>query len=73
MEVLTTVDAERVAALRERDEFFWLDLAAPRPEGLEAAGALLHLHPLALEDSREFSQRPKLDAYPDAVLFVYWS
>ena len=73
MEVLTTVDAERVAALRERDEFFWLDLAAPQPEGLEAAGALLHLHPLALEDSREFSQRPKLDVYPDAVLFVYWS
>ena len=38
MEVLTTVDAERVAALRERDEFFWLDLAGPQPEALEAAG-----------------------------------
>ena len=73
MEVLTTVDADRIAALRERDEFFWLDLAGPAPEVLEAAGRLLHLHPLALEDSREFSQRPKLDVYPDALLFVFWS
>jgi magnesium transporter len=73
MEVLTTVDAERISALRGRDEFFWLDLARPEPDVLEAAGKLLRLHPLALEDSREFEQRPKLDVYPDAVLFVYWS
>ena len=29
MEVLETVDRERLAALRERDEFFWLDLTEP--------------------------------------------
>ena len=73
MEVLTTVDADRIRALRDRDEFFWLDLAGPAPEVLEEAGRLLHLHPLALEDSREFSQRPKLDVYPDALLFVFWT
>ena len=38
-----------------------------------AAGALLGLHELALEDTREFNQRPKLDRYPDHVLLVYWS
>jgi magnesium transporter len=73
MQVLTTVDADRIRALRERDEYFWLDLARPAPEALEEVGRLLHIHPLALEDSREFSQRPKLYRYPDAVLFVYWS
>ena len=36
MEVLTRVDAERIAALRERDEFFWLDLPRPAPEALDA-------------------------------------
>lgn len=73
MEVLTEVDRDRIAALRERDEFFWLDLQAPSPREIDAAGELLGLHELALEDTREFGQRPKLDRYPDAVLLVYYS
>jgi magnesium transporter len=73
MEVLTEVDRDRIAALRERDEFFWLDLQAPSPADVHAAGALLGLHELALEDTREFGQRPKLDRYPDNVLLVYYS
>jgi magnesium transporter len=73
MEVLTVVDRGRIEALRERDEFFWLDLASPSDADLGAAGALLELHELALEDTREFGQRPKLDRYPSRVLLVYWS
>ncbi len=73
MEVLTEVDRDRIAALRARDEFFWLDLQAPSPADVDAAGALLGLHELALEDTREFGQRPKIDRYPDAVLLVYYS
>src|SRR5215207_4039692 len=73
MEVLTEVDRARIAALRARDEFFWLDLDAPSPADVDAAGALLDLHELALEDTREFDQRPKADRYPDRVLLVYWT
>src|SRR5919108_2721808 len=73
MEVLTEVDGEQIAALRARDEFFWLDLQGPLPDALDAAGGLLGQHPLALEDTREFNQRPKLDRYGDGVLLVYWS
>jgi magnesium transporter len=73
MEVLTGMDADSIRALCERDEYFWLDLVRPEPEALDELGRLLHVHPLALEDSREFSQRPKLDRYPDALLLVYWS
>ena len=73
MQVLTDVDRGRIEALRERDEFFWLDLVAPSDAQLEAAGELLGLHELALEDTREFRQRPKLDRYPDTVLLVFWS
>ena len=73
MEVLTEVDAERLAALRARDEFFWLDLHDPSDHDLAALGDVLGLHELALEDTREFGQRPKLDRYPDAVLLVYYS
>jgi magnesium transporter len=73
MQVLTEVDRGRIEALRERDEFFWLDLTSPSDAELAAAGELLGLHELALEDTREFGQRPKLDRYPEAVLLVFWS
>jgi magnesium transporter len=73
MEVLTEVDRGRIEALLTRDEFFWLDLEKPSREEVDAAGELLGLHELALEDTREFGQRPKLDRYDDRVLLVYWT
>jgi magnesium transporter len=73
MQVLTDVDRDRIEALRERDEFFWLDLTSPSDAQLDAAGEQLGLHELALEDTREFGQRPKLDRYPEGVLLVFWS
>jgi Mg2+ and Co2+ transporter CorA len=63
MEVLTELDRGRIESLLARDEFFWLDLNAPSGADLDAAGELLGLHRLALEDTREFGQRPKLDRY----------
>lgn len=73
MEVLTEVDRDRIEALRARDEFFWLDMNAPSAAAVDAAGELLGLHELALEDTLEFGQRPKLDRYPGRVLLVYWT
>jgi magnesium transporter len=73
MEVLTEVDRGRIEALRKRDEFFWLDLDSPSDADLDRLGELLGLHELAMEDTREFGQRPKLDRYPSAVLLVYWT
>jgi magnesium transporter len=73
MDVLETVERDRLAALRERDDFFWLDLNDPSTEDLKAVGELLGLHPVAIEDTVEFGQRPKLDAYGDHVLFVFYT
>jgi magnesium transporter len=73
MEVLQTLESERIVALRERDEFFWLDLQDPSEEDLDAIGGLLSIHPVALEDTREFGQRPKLDTYSDHLLLVYYT
>jgi magnesium transporter len=73
MEVLTEVDGEQIAALRARDEFFWLDLKSPSDAELDAVGMLLELHELALEDTAEFDQRPKIDRYGERVLLVYWT
>jgi magnesium transporter len=73
MDVLTAFDAERIEADRAKGHPFWLDLSDP-PEGeIERAGEMLGLHPLAIEDTREFGQRPKVDVYDDHVLLVFFS
>jgi magnesium transporter len=71
--VLTEVDPERITELRERDEFFWIDLSAPSDEDVERLGQALDLHPVALEDTREFGQRPKIDPYGDHLLLVFFT
>ena len=73
MEVLERVDHHRIAQLRERDEFFWLDVTGPSPDEIKMLGELLGLHPVAIEDTVEFSQRPKLDSYGDHLLFVFYT
>jgi magnesium transporter len=73
MHVLTEVDPEHIAELRERDEFFWIDLSAPSDDDVERLGRALGLHPVALEDTREFGQRPKMDPYGDHLLLVFYT
>ena len=73
MHVLTTVDPDEIAQLRERDEFFWIDLSSPSDEDIARLGEALGLHPVALEDTREFGQRPKLDPYGNHLLLVFYT
>jgi magnesium transporter len=73
MHVLTEVDPAEIARLRERDEFFWIDLASPSDSAVERLGEALGLHPVALEDTREFGQRPKLDPYGSHLLLVFYT
>jgi magnesium transporter len=71
--IFTSIEAERIAEVRSRDEFFWIDLISPTDEEIEQLGGVLGLHPVALEDTREFGQRPKLDPYGDNLLLVFYS
>jgi magnesium transporter len=72
MQVLDTVDLVAIRALHQREEFFWLDLDSPSDPDLDALGALLEIPDLAIEDTKEFGQRPKLDAYAERVLVVFY-
>jgi magnesium transporter len=72
MQVLDTVDLDAIRALHEREEFFWLDLDSPADADLDALGRLLEIPDLALEDTKEFGQRPKLDDYGERVLIVFY-
>ena len=72
METLDHPDRDRIQELLGRDEFFWLDLESPGDAELDEVGDQLGWHPLALEDAREFEQRPKLDDYPNHALLVFY-
>ncbi len=72
METLTAADPEHLRALCGREEFFWLDLDDPDAETLGRIGATLGLHELALEDTRKFGQRPKIESYGEKLLLVYY-
>src|SRR5690349_6203989 len=72
MDTLTTVDASVLQQLQSREQFFWLDLDDPDAKAIEALGEILGLHELAVEDTQEFVQRAKADAYGDQLLFVYY-
>src|SRR5206468_835249 len=56
----------------ERDEFFWLDLSDPDQQTVELVGEILNLHPLAIEDSQKFGQRPKMDSFGEHLMLVYY-
>jgi magnesium transporter len=73
MDVLTAVDADRIAADRRSGHSFWIDLVAPSDEEVDGLGKMLGLHPVAIEDTREFGQRPKVDVYEDHVLLVFFT
>lgn len=61
----TREDVERLLA---NGEFFWLDLDAPHKQDFELLRNVFGFHPLAVEDSEHFGQRPKLEDYGDRQL-----
>lgn len=72
VQILQSVDAERIRDLRQRGEFFWLDLASLTDADLKTLSGLVTIHPSALEDTREFGQRAKLDNYQNSALLVFY-
>jgi magnesium transporter len=61
---------EVIRAAREGDRRVWLDVVDPTDEELEALRSELGLHELAVEDSRRWGQRAKVDFYPSHLFLV---
>jgi magnesium transporter len=68
----TGVDEARIRDHLNRDHFFWLDLHDPAPDELGKLRDIFGFHPLALEDSEDFGQRPKLDDYGEYIFLVFY-
>jgi magnesium transporter len=68
----TAIDETAISDHLQRDHFFWLDLTNPTSEELVRLHRLFGFHPLALEDTEHFGQRPKLDDYGDYAFLVFY-
>jgi magnesium transporter len=66
---LTHESAEELLA---SGRFFWIDIYQPTYEDFAVLRDVFRFHPLALEDSEHFGQRPKLDDYDDFVFLVVY-
>jgi magnesium transporter len=69
---LTRIDEAAIRHQLERDHFFWLDLQDPSEEDVQVLRRIFGFHPLALEDVRNFNQRPKLDDYGEYAFLVFY-
>jgi len=67
-----TFDRETAEQLLAGGKFFWLDVYGPRENDFAILRDVFKFHPLAVEDSEHFEQRPKLDAYDDYVFLVVY-
>ena len=67
-----TLERASLEGARERGVFFWLDLHRPRSADLDLLADVFGFHPLAIEDSQHFGQRPKLEEYADFVFLVVY-
>jgi magnesium transporter len=59
-----------VGQLVEAGQPFWLDIENPTDEIIDQLAARLGLHPVAVEDSKQFGQRAKLQIYGGVAMMV---
>jgi magnesium transporter len=66
------LDPSGIAARVERGDFFWLDIEDPGDDDFSLLRDVFRFHPLAIEDSQTFGQRPKMEDYDSFVFFVVY-
>jgi magnesium transporter len=59
-----------ISQLVEAGQPFWLDIENPTDQVIDLLTARLGLHPLAVEDSKQFGQRGKLQVYGNVAMLV---
>jgi magnesium transporter len=64
------IDPAGIQKRIDANVFFWLDMDKPSEADFAMIEDLLSLHPLALEDSKKFNQRPKIEEYDDFTFLV---
>jgi magnesium transporter len=66
-----TISAGRLPALlADPTQIVWVDLTGPDDDDLRLMAEDFRFHPLAIEDTRNFRQRPKVEQYTDYLFLI---
>ncbi len=65
-------DRTKIEARVSSGDFFWLDIEGADEDDFALLRDVFRFHPLALEDSEQFGQRPKLEEYGNFVFLVVY-
>jgi magnesium transporter len=71
-DVLSAPTREDIEQRLKSHTYFWLDLHQPSADDVAMLGKVFGFHPLALEDSANFDQRPKIDPYDTYAFMVVY-
>lgn len=70
-ENIETITAPDWSALMAQPEgVLWVDMAGPTPEDVQLMHDVFHFHPLAIEDTGNQRQRPKVEEYRDHLFII---
>jgi len=56
--------------LETETDTLWLDITGPDEDDIHLMRDVFHFHPLAIEDTRNQRQRPKVEEYADYLFFI---
>ena len=67
---LEETHASKLRAVVAAGTFAWVDITGPDDEEAALLRDLFHFHPLAIEDTRNQHQRPKVEEYPRHLFMI---
>jgi magnesium transporter len=70
--VLTAIDRDEIAALRDRGEYVWVDLVSPSAEQVDDAIEVFAVHELAAKALREDDDHPWLEVFDESAALVFY-
>ncbi len=71
-EGLETIDSPNWETLLTQPESpIWVDMVGPTPEDMRVMHDVFHFHPLAIEDTANQRQRPKVEEYRDHLFIIF--
>jgi magnesium transporter len=64
------VEPGELAAFLEGADTLWIDITGPSDDDVRIMHEVLHLHPLAIEDTQNQRQRPKVEEYANHLFLI---
>jgi magnesium transporter len=62
--------ADLPSLLADPEQLFWVDMTGPTQEEIDAMHDVFRFHPLAIEDTHNQKQRPKIEEYGDTLFII---